>query len=175
MSQLLEFYRGTASDSEGRSLQELWQWNDDDLEEVHDFIQWMFPLPEASRFNPDAPLLTEADVTAFRNDASLRSRLKQSFDRILVFLGLSATEDGIVVEGSNFSERVPEIWASPNHNWLRITRILRSLSVLGLQSEAKSLFGRLEAIYSQRRFPITAETIQYWSHAVGCRKKEEAE
>jgi hypothetical protein len=175
MSQLLDFYRGTAADSEGRSLQDLWQWNDDDLEEVHDFIQWMFPLPEPSRFNPDAPLLTEADITAFRNDASLRSRLKQSFERILVFLGLSTAEDGIVVEGSNFSQRVPEIWASPNHNWLRITRILRSLSVLGLESEAKSLFRRLEALYSHRRFPITAETFQYWADAVGCQGTEEAQ
>jgi hypothetical protein len=35
MSQLLAFYRG-----EGRSLKE--------------FIQWLFPLPEPSRFNPDA-------------------------------------------------------------------------------------------------------------------------
>jgi hypothetical protein len=168
MSKLLDFYRGQATDTEGRSLGELWDWNDDELEEVHDFIQWMFPLPEPSRFNPDAPLLNGDDMAAFRSDALLQSRLRKSFERILRFLGFSRTEDGSVVEGPNFAERVPEVWAYPNHNWLRITRILRSLCQLGLKSEAQSLFKRLEALYSQRRFPITSDTFRYWTDAIHC-------
>ena len=59
---LIEFYRGIAPDSEGRTLADLWAFSDDEMEEVHDFIQWMFPLREPSRFNPDAPLLTDEDV-----------------------------------------------------------------------------------------------------------------
>jgi hypothetical protein len=168
MSKLLDFYRGQGTDSEGRTLGELWSWNDDQLEEVHDFIQWMFPLPEPSRFNPDAPLLSRDDVTAFRSEALLQSQLKKSFERILTFLGLTRAADGSVVEGPNFAHRVPEIWAYPNHNWLRITRILRSLSRLGLESEAHALFKQLEAFYGQRRFPITSETYQYWTDAIRC-------
>ncbi len=168
MSKLLDFYRGQDTDTEGRSLDELWEWNDDELEEVHDFIQWMFPLPEPSRFNPDAPLLTADDMAAFRSDVLLQSRLRKSFERILRFLGFSRAEDGSVVEGPTFADRVPEVWAYPNHNWLRITRILRSLCRLGLNSEAQSLFTRLEGLYSQRKFPITADTFQYWTEAVHC-------
>jgi len=166
MSQLLDFYRGQGTDTEGRTLEELWGWNDDDLEQVHDFIQWMFPLPERSRFNPDAPLLTDADVAAFRSDASLQARLRQSFERILTFLGLSRTADGSVIEGPSFGERTPEVWDYPNHNWLRITRILRCLCLLGLKDKAQALFARLDALYSGRKYPITAETFQYWSDAV---------
>ncbi len=172
MSQLLDFYRGEGTDAEGRSLHELWSWSNDELEQVHDFIQWMFPLREPSRFNPDAPLLTAADVAAFRSDAFLRSRLTKSFKRILVFLGLSLAEDGTVVEGPNFAERVPEIWAAPNHNWLRITRILKSLTALGLESEAQALFARLEDLYTKRRYPITADTYRYWKEAIGERRAE---
>jgi Opioid growth factor receptor (OGFr) conserved region len=168
MSKLLDFYRDQGTDTEGRSLGELWGWNDDELEEVHDFIQWMFPLPEPSRFNPDAPLLTGDDIAEFRSDELLQSRLRTSFERILRFLGFSWAEDGSVVEGPNFADRVPEIWAYPNHSWLRITRILRSLCLLGLKSEAHSLFQRLEALYSERRFPITADTFGYWEAAVRC-------
>ena len=168
MSQLLDFYRGQGTDTEGRTLEELWGWNDDDLEQVHDFIQWMFPLPERSRFNPDAPLLTDADVAAFRSDASLQARLRQSFERILTFLGLKRTADGSVIEGPNFGDRAPEVWDYPNHNWLRITRILRCLCLLGLKGEARALFARLDALYSGRKYPITAETFQYWSDAVRC-------
>jgi hypothetical protein len=58
MSLLVDLYRGRAVDTEGRSLKDVLSWPDDELEVVHDFVQWLFPLPEPSRFNPDAPLLT---------------------------------------------------------------------------------------------------------------------
>ena len=48
MSRLLDFYRGLKADTEGRSLKEILAWDEDDLEAVHDFIQWLFPLPEPS-------------------------------------------------------------------------------------------------------------------------------
>src|SRR5260370_19373303 len=66
MSRLVDFYRGEATDREGRFLRDLWAWGDDDLEAVHDFIQWLFPLPEPSRYNPDAPLLTDENIAPFR-------------------------------------------------------------------------------------------------------------
>jgi hypothetical protein len=166
MSRLVEFYRGEATDSEGRSLQELWSWGDNDLEAVHDFIQWLFPLPEPSRYNPDAPLLTAEDLAAFRADERLRANLRKSFERIVAFLGLSLTADGEVVEGPNFAARVPDVWAFPNHNWLRITRILRSLTLLGLPDEARAFYRRLEAFHRARRFPIPAKTFRYWTEAV---------
>ena len=106
MSRLLDFYRGQATDAEGRLLKEIWTWDDDDLEAVHDFIQWLFPLPEPSQFNPDAPLLTEEDIDAFKNDPILRANVMKSFERILAFLGFSLAEDGKVVEGDNFPARI---------------------------------------------------------------------
>src|SRR5579872_6353403 len=166
MSRLVDFYRGEGTDAEGRLLTEMWTWSDEDLEITHDFIQWMFPLTEPSQYNPGAPILTEEDVTAFRADEQLRANLQKSFDRILAFLGLTHSENGTIVEGPRFSERVSEIWAEPNHNWLRITRILRSLYMLGLSHEARHLYDRLDAIYSSRRYPITAETFEFWADAV---------
>jgi Opioid growth factor receptor (OGFr) conserved region len=70
-----------------------------------------------------------------------------------------------VAEGSNFAARVPDVWAYPNHNWLRITRILRCLSLLRFDREARAFFARLEAMDGSRKFPISAETFQYWSEA----------
>jgi hypothetical protein len=165
MSRLLDFYRDQAPDTEGRFLTDILAWDDDSLEEVHDFIQWLFPLSEPSQFNPDAPLLTREDITAFRNESALQENLRKSFQRILTFLGLSWVEKGTMVEGPNFSARVAEVWAYPNYNWLRITRILKSLMLLGLETEAKGLFEKMDAIYSSRRFPITAETFRYWEAA----------
>ena len=67
----LDFYRGNGPDSEGRTLAEILAWSDDELEAVHDYIQWLFPLPEPSMFNADAPVLTPAEIAAARADASI--------------------------------------------------------------------------------------------------------
>ena len=63
-------------------------------------------------------------------------------------------------------------WLSPgNHNHLRITRILRCLSLLGLEAEARAFFECLSEIYeneqSQPRPAFSTETILYWRRAVG--------
>jgi len=166
MSQLLEFYRGEGTDAEGRRLDDVLAWRDGRLEAVHDFIQWLFPLPEPSRFNPDAPLLTAEDVAAFRQDPTIRANLRRSFERILPFLGLAETADGEVVEAPNFARRAPDVWDHPNHNWLRISRILRSLHLLGLEAEAQALYRRLEDFHKRRRFPIGDDTFRYWTDAV---------
>ncbi|HMF15157.1 MAG TPA: opioid growth factor receptor-related protein [Gemmataceae bacterium] len=166
MSRLLDFYRGRATDNEGRWLRDLWDWDDDALESVHDFIQWLFPLPEPSQFNPNAPLLTPADVAAFRADASLRANLRRSFERILSFLGFAERPDESIAEGPNFAARTADVWCVPNHNWLRITRILRCLTLLGLEAEARALYACLNGFYQSRKFPIPDSTFRYWSAAV---------
>ena len=165
MSRLLDFYCGSATDGEGRWLRDLWQWDDDELEAVHDFIQWMFPLPEPSQFNPDAPLLTAGDIASFHADETLRANLGCSFKRILVFLGLTQ-EGGRITQGPNFAARAADVWTTANHNWLRITRILRSLTLLGLESEAQGLYACLNGFYKSRRFPIPESTFRYWTGAV---------
>jgi hypothetical protein len=166
MSRLLDFYRGEGTDAEGRRLDDILAWRDNMLEAVHDFIQWLFPLPEPSRFNPDAPLLAPEDIAAFRQDPALRANLRRSFQRILTFLGLAETDGGEVVEGPNFAQRAPDVWDYPNHNWLRITRILRSLHLLGLDAEAQALYRRLDDFHTRRRFPIGDDTFRYWTAAV---------
>jgi hypothetical protein len=52
-----------------------------------------------------------------------------------------------------------------NHNHLRLTRILRSTLLLGLEAESKALFQALNAIV--REFPdrISTPTHAFWSEA----------
>lgn len=54
---ILSFYQGKSPDSEGRMLENIWSWDYQELEYTHDYIHWLFPLKESSRFNPNAPLL----------------------------------------------------------------------------------------------------------------------
>jgi Opioid growth factor receptor (OGFr) conserved region len=45
---IVSFYAGETPDSRGRKIEEIWNFNDRQLETVHDFIQWLFPLPTSS-------------------------------------------------------------------------------------------------------------------------------
>ena len=166
MSRLVDFYRGQATDAERRYLEDIWTWDDEQLEFVHDYIQWLFPLPDASAFNPDAPILTDDDIAAFAADPKLRANLAKSFERILRFFGLTVDPTGAVVEADNFASRIADVWEAPNHNWLRITRILRSLTLLGLAPSALAFFVKLREYRQLGRFPITSDTFLYWKNAV---------
>src|SRR5579872_4426502 len=154
MSKILDFYRQEAPDTEGRMISDIWQWDHDQLEFCHDFIQWLFPLDVESNFNPDAPLLTKEDQEAFRNNDLLQSHMRKSFNLWIRFLGLAfdVSGDGNVatkiIEDSHFEAR-KSLWTHPNHNWLRITRVLKSLRLCGLENEARMFFAALERLHDE--------------------------
>src|SRR5215510_13222124 len=89
---LLRFYRLEGPDARGRLLSEIWTWDAARLEDVHDYIQWLFPLGEPSAFNPDAPLVTAEVAQAFRHDSELQARLRRSLVLMLDFYGFTLTE-----------------------------------------------------------------------------------
>ncbi|WP_165075406.1 opioid growth factor receptor-related protein [Paludisphaera rhizosphaerae] len=163
MSQLVEFYRGTGEDAEGRKLADVWAFSDDEMEFHHDFIQWIFPLQQASRFNPYAPILSDRDIAAFQDEPVLRDNLKHSFDRFLAFVGLEE-KDGRVVPAADFESK-RQIFLAPDHNWLRITRALTSLRLLGLPEQSEALYEGLLDLIKDGQARITAETRRFWKNA----------
>jgi hypothetical protein len=162
ISPIVRFYQGDGTDSRGRTLADIQNLDHARMEYYHDFIQWMFPLAEPSRYNPDAPVLTEVDIAAFRSRPELREHLRRSFERFLDFLGLEYL-DGSVVEAERRPDR-SKLFSIPNHNWLRITRVLLCLKTLGLDEECHAFFAHLEAVY-RRKIGVTADTFGYWQNA----------
>jgi hypothetical protein len=172
-STLINFYAGGGSDNRGRMLSEIHRWSDEELERTHDYIQWLFPLSERSAFNMHAPILDAKVIQEFRARPELRENLRASFVRMLAFLGfrLLTDEPLRVVPAADFGEQAQN-WLTPgNHNHLRITRILKSLRILGLEEEATALFRCLEGLHGKEsRTPrprISEETFSYWRSAVG--------
>jgi len=164
---LIAFYRGVASDSEQRRLDEILDWDDSDLEAVHDFIQWLFPLPDASAFNPDAPLLTAADIAEFRRDPALRANLLRAARRMFAFYGFDLTETGEGVQAaraSDFAERRHVLYGGFNHNHLRITRILKSLTLLDLGEVARQFLTAIRV--NDQRQSLPRESVAYWTDAI---------
>ena len=162
-SRILDFYRLEKPDSEGRMLEEYWRWGQDQTEQCHDFIQWMFPLEAPSAVNPDAPLLTEEDEAAFRQEPLLRSSLRRSLGFFLNFLGLAISPDGRVDRNEKFHERIA-LWRTANHNWLRITRVLKSLRLLGCEDEARAVWKCLRNLHEEDGY-VSENSFSYWREA----------
>ncbi|MGZ3896759.1 MAG: opioid growth factor receptor-related protein [Flavisolibacter sp.] len=169
-SPIVEYYKGQAPDSEGRMLGEVQGWNFDRLERVHDYIQWLFPLNEPSSANPKAPILTESDIHAFQHSTLIRESLLASFRVLLSFYGLELmqTEAGIGINRkTSFKERSGTWLRNNNHNYLRITRILKCLQIAGLEAYARAFFLVLQNIYqSPDGKLIGARTFRYWNDAM---------
>jgi hypothetical protein len=164
---LARFFAGGADD-DGRTLEEIIGWDDTRLEMVHDYIQWLFPLPERSGANLWAPVLDTATIVTIRGSAEMQERLRDAFERMLAFYGF-ALEGDAVVEGPRFGTASRNWLHAGNHNHLRLTRMLRSLRVLGLEREAAALWTALRALYEREtaagRRTITVETFAFWRQA----------
>lgn len=166
---IVPFYLGEKPDSKGRTIQQIWTWNFEDLECVHDYIQWLFPISEKSYFNPNAPVLDEKVIQTFQKDCELQANLLKSFTVMLHFYGLHLInlQGKVGVEKSdNYLERKQEWINLLNHNYLRITRILKCLIALGLSREAQTFYKCLSQIHRENSDQIGAETYQYWTNAV---------
>lgn len=175
-------------DPHGRLLSTILSWPDYRLESSHNYIQTLFPLPEPSYVTPFAPLITLYTYRAFHSTTStgagLRSQLRLAFRRICAFYGFEVryvteegdelptgtSEDGaqvqVVLDESN--EDNLHNWIRPfDHNHLRLTRIIRSLRVLGLEKEAEAFFEALREVVMEGvgRGIVNRRSLMFWTRA----------
>ena len=111
--QISAFITGAGSDHLNRTIHEIWGFTDPQIENTHDFIQWLFPLSEKSRAVPQSPVLTTEDIFAIKNSAVAQANLRKSALWFESFLDRTDT------------------WLRPkNHNHLRISRVIKSVNIL---------------------------------------------
>ena len=89
---------------------------------------------------------------------------------ILFYRGAGADDRGRLLselQRQSLDGARSEVWLRPhNHNFLRITRILRSLSLLGCEPQAAALFAWLRHLYDLNPTLIGSQTFGYWQKAV---------
>jgi hypothetical protein len=165
---LVAFYEGRGPDDRGRFLEHVLAASDSWLEAEHDYIQWLFPLRERSGAVPSSPVLDGPAIAAFRARADLRAALRRALDRMLAFYGF-VRNDTTIVPGDAFAER-SRVWLMPvSHNYLRLTRIITSLRLLGDDAGAQALFACLQTIADDERRSgrnrIPQRTLHFWTRA----------
>jgi hypothetical protein len=166
---IIRFYSGEGTDGSGRKIEEVWQWDDARLKAIHEYIQWLFPLRVKSQFNLEAPVLSEETIGVFRRSDFLRMRLMRSLLLLLDFYGLQLSEPA---NGNVQVKRAPDFTAKSrnwltrgNHNHLRLTRVISSTKVLGLEACSFALFNCLAQIYEDYPESISPDTYRHWKSA----------
>jgi len=141
---LILFLLDEGHDHRHRTLAEILAWDDSALERTHDYIQWLFPLPEASRFSLDAPVLNAAAARFIGSNAKARRNLLAARDRMLDFY-----------QGNRH-------WLVPfDHNHLRITRIIRCLALCLGEEEARGFHEIIMQLVEAGKVELDAPVQRY--------------
>jgi Opioid growth factor receptor (OGFr) conserved region len=169
----LDFYLNIGFDPKGRSLEDILRKDDRWLEQTHDYIQWLFPLYVGSQFNPNAPLLTDEVRAAFLDSAhsdhrEIQKNFGWAIQRMLVFYGyFNGPLNPDQVEPTGEWRNKADNWVSDgNHNYMRISRMLRCMTLLGRHRLAVSFHNALLDAASVHPEAISQRTIGFWNEAV---------
>ncbi len=91
---LVSFFEDAQGDYRGRKFSDILTWSDNELEASHDYIQTLFPLPEASQVVWSATTIDRRVFDAFHAKPELQGKLRAAFMRMLSFYGFEWLEDG---------------------------------------------------------------------------------
>ncbi|KAL8819503.1 MAG: hypothetical protein Q9223_002067 [Gallowayella weberi] len=177
----VRFYSPTSpvADYRGRTLASILTWPDSRLESSHDYIQNLFPLPERSPINPSAPVIDERTFTTFRSSPEFQNQLRSALRRMLSFYGFEMvatannSDDNRSNGANGFHVQPAKNFPSASRNWLtrfdhnhlRITRIIRSCRVLGLEMEALAFHAALGRVAEQKNGVLSPKTLMFWRRA----------
>ena len=110
---IVDFLEGVEPNINQLYIQDIWDLSDEEIENTHDFIQWLFPTDKPSRYNLEAPVLSEQDMLNIQNSEKAQKNLKYSANWFL-----------------NFLDRHSYWIHKDDHNQLRIKRIKKCLRLL---------------------------------------------
>ncbi len=145
---LLSFLQDVGSDHRGRTLSDIWKFSDEQIASTHDFIQWVFPLDTESGAQPDAPVLSAAEIALIHQSTPATMNLERSTDWFLGYLARNSD------------------WLAPyDHNHLRITRMIHSNRLLLGALAAESARERVLQLHAQRGGRADPRAIGFWMRA----------
>ncbi|XP_028578523.2 opioid growth factor receptor-like protein 1 isoform X1 [Podarcis muralis] len=149
-----------------------WKGDYEKLEHNHTYIQWLFPLREQG-LNFYAKELTTYEIEEFKKTKEAIRRFLLAYKMMLEFFGIKLIDKtGNVARASNWQERFQHLNES-QHNYLRITRILKSLGELGYESFKPPLvkFILHEALVEDTISNIKQSALEYFVYTIRDRRE----
>ncbi|XP_046298958.1 opioid growth factor receptor-like protein 1 isoform X2 [Marmota monax] len=149
-----------------------WKGDYEKLEHNHTYIQWLFPLREQG-LNFYAKELTTYEIEEFKKTKEAIRRFLLAYKMMLEFFGIKLIDkNGNVARAVNWQERFQHLNES-QHNYLRITRILKSLGELGYESFKSPLvkFILHEALVENTIPNIKQSALEYFVYTIRDRRE----
>ena len=146
----VNFLTNNEPDFKNRFLKDIWNFSDEDIEYTHDFIQLLFPLNEKSSAISNGIYLhsNEAILSIKANKLATENIVKSS-KWFLLFLA----------RNSHWKRK-------HDHNYLRITRIIKSLRLLVSDQEANKFYESfMQLVDENLKSKINSTTLTYWENA----------
>ncbi|KAG6332813.1 hypothetical protein ID866_6277 [Astraeus odoratus] len=150
-----------------------WQGDYEELEFNHGYIQWLFPIREDG-MNFEAQRLTPHEISAMKSDTEVMRRVLKAYTMMLDFYGmrLHSEETGLVgrvLPPQSYSSRYRNLVRAP-HNNLRITRMLKFLSELGLERLNAGLLLHIlneQSEHAELKTPFIRDSMdRWWSNCI---------
>ena len=144
------------------TLQDIWDYTPQEKEDIHSYIQWLFPTDRPSDFNAIGPCFDKEDFIHLRRNQTIIDNVIHSFKAMLEFFHLQLEDSFggyVVTKSSSFDEKADWLRSS-DHNQLRISRVLRSLHLFGRQEIADAFHEFLLTLKGTTR--IKPKTFDYW-------------
>lgn len=164
MGDIARFMSGETPDKLGRNIEQILAYDHFWLEHDHKYIQVLFPIDEGTKFNQHAPLVTQQDRNEFAQSPELRLAHLRSLDLMLEFWGMQRDRNEIM-SSLPFSP-ANHIWLkSYDHNQLRLTRVIRSVYLLGNEQIAINLSHFVIEAATQLG-SVSEATLDFWRNAV---------
>ena len=143
---ILDFLNGEQPDIYNRYLEDIWKMSDEDIESVHNFIQWTFPLNERSGAVPNSPILTQQEIIDIKKSEIAKQNIKKSADWFVDFLTRNS------------------YWiCQSNHNHLRITRVIKSLRLIHSNEEAENFKNSVMNLIKGNEHKINPISLEFWN------------
>ena len=131
---ILNFLEGVEPNINKLYIQDIWDLSDEEIENTHDFIQWLFPTDKPSRYNLAAPVLSEQDILNIQNSEKAKKNLKYSANWFL-----------------NFLDRHSYWIDKHDHNQLRIKRIKKCLRLLIDKNLSEKFLNRVNEFKERKK------------------------
>lgn len=154
---LIRFFRNEQPDGKGRYHKDILQFNHEQIEYNHDFIQWILPTIDKSRFHPDAPTIDKNFKERFQNDNLAKSNYCKSCQLYLHYIGFHCNTKEIQCLSTG------RLYELPFHNQLRITRMLNSLNQVGNNQCSAHLYHAITKEIKPNSIKIDNNTLEHWA------------
>ncbi|WP_439294769.1 opioid growth factor receptor-related protein [Lonepinella sp. BR2882] len=159
MHPVIEFYLDQRKSEMNFSFEQMLAIEPLAIELGYFWIPWFFPVLERSKWNKKMPLLSPDEIEFFKQNEQIQQRFLQAFDAIMAYFEIQRNGTELTIT-ETLTQR--SYWLKNiGHQQKKISRIIRSLKLLGQELLARNL-QQLAIKLGQEKGYLLPDTLEIW-------------